>query len=251
MAKNCHLEELRDLLEGFEQEAQFLYQYGSLSGPMETLSRLSYDDQRRLIALALIEGNTDIKNVACHLMGKLIPAPINLEQLKSQMSPEYQEEVDLYGKCISISSAIMSHNDKLAIIAELQEACNTLGLIEVEEAYWVFIPVSDEDDIIWSEAMGGENDFFNNFRSTLEIGYSPSISDLHELISDIRNAKWVLHIHNHPGVSSCIPSDRDFCTALSWKSVRPELAHKMKFFVVQANIAIEYGAKSGELIRWI
>jgi hypothetical protein len=64
MANKYHIEKLRSMLTSLEYDAQFLYQYGNLSGSQDLFDQLSDDDKKRLIALALVEGDSDVQNVA-------------------------------------------------------------------------------------------------------------------------------------------------------------------------------------------
>jgi hypothetical protein len=252
MPKKCHVEALREMLAELEYDAQFLYQYGELSGSLDLFARLSFEDQRRLIALAFREGNCDAQNVARVLMGKLVPRPGNFEQMIGQLSPEDQREVEAFGQNEAGARVEMTQSDARFIVEELKEACNTFGLIEVEEAYWVLIPAAAGEEIVWIEAMGGEDELFTRIRSAHEIGYQPSTEELHQLITEMRKAKWILHLHNHPGMTGvCLPSEQDFRFAYSWKSLRAELACKMKFFIIQSEMAVEYDSESGRLIRWV
>lgn len=252
MSKKYHIEELRNMLKDFENDAQYLYRYGSISGSLDLFSQLNDDDKRRLIALALIEGSEDAKNVADVLMGKLEPRASDLEQLVGQMTPESQQEIELIrdgNQVISIPS-MMIESDVIAIRDEIIEACNQFGHLEVEEAWWVLIPGSEDEEIDWIEAMGGEDDFYTKVSSTMEVGYHPGKDELNELISDMRKAKWILHIHNHPS-GYCLPSHNDKRTAVYWKSLKPELAPKFKFFIIHAGFAIEYMNETGFYIRWL
>ncbi len=258
MTKKRHIEDLREMFTCLEYDAQFLYQYGSLSVSLDLWEQLGKDDKRRLVALALREGNSDVQNVARCLMTKLEPRSSNLEQVMSQMNPEDRKEIEGYGVTSSGTSSprLLRENDKRIILGELREACNTFGSTDIEEAYWVLIPEDNSKDIIWINAMGGEeNEFFTQFGSPYEVGYNPSRDELNELITNMRNAFLILHIHNHPTSfmmpSLCLPSDKDLRSASGWKSGYPDLAKKMMFFVIQANMAVEYGREAGGLIRWI
>lgn len=81
-------------------------------------------------------------------------------------------------------------------------------------------------------------------RLSFEVMYDPKKEEKYDLIIAMRRALWILHIHNHPElpdyISLCGPTAADQDFALQWKSIRPELASKMKFFVVQGDSAVEY-----------
>jgi hypothetical protein len=87
------IEELRDMLGCLKNDAEWLYRYGDPSGSISLFKQLTMADQKRLLCLALIEGDKDTKNVARYLMQRLDPAPSSLEKLLNQMSQEDQIEV--------------------------------------------------------------------------------------------------------------------------------------------------------------
>jgi hypothetical protein len=257
MANRYHIEKMRDMLTSLEYEAQFLYQYGNLSSSLDLFDQLSDCDKKRLIALALTEGNSDVQNVARCLLAKLNPRPANLNALLSQMSPEDRAEAETYGVQTSSQNERPQLTPALCsrILEELQAGCSEIGSQELEQAYWILIPAELEDDATWIEAMGGEDDFYSHYGSPYEVGYNLGQDKKYELLTDMREASWILHIHNHPVLpwlrGICLPSDQDRNAAMYWKSLWPELAGKMMFFVIQANMAVEYSAEPGWVRRWI
>jgi hypothetical protein len=257
MAPRNHIEKLRDMLTSLEYDAQFLYQYGSISTSSDLFDELSDCDKKRLIALALIEGNADIQNVARCLMARLNPRPATLQALLSQMSPDDRKEAETYGIQESSQNRLIQLTPAASnrILEELQAACREVGTKDLEEAYWILVPVDLSEDATWIAAMGGEDDFFSRFGSPYEVGYRLGQDEEYELVSDLKDAAWILHVHNHPAVpwavSLCLPSDKDLQAGMYWKSIWPELAGKMMFFVIQANIAVEYLPETGGLRRWI
>ena len=147
--------------------------------------------------------------------------------------------------------ANLTEEDYRDILGELQEACREIGFKDIEEAHWIFIPIDEKEDIIWESAMGGEGNIFTHIGSTREVGYTPSQEEMYELLTEMRNAKWVIHIHNHPGLGGYLPISRDLITAQGWKSNLPEHARKLKFFVIKGPIAIEYATTVHFPIRWL
>jgi len=87
------IEKLRDMLGHLKNDAQWLYRYGDPVNSISIFKQLTRDDQKRLLCLALIEDDNDIKNVARYLLKRLDPATGSLEQLLNQMSTEDQAEV--------------------------------------------------------------------------------------------------------------------------------------------------------------
>ena len=94
MSNRHHIEELSDMLSRLKYDAEFLYRYGSLASSVDLFDSLSLDDKKRLIYLALTEGDKDVQNVAHCLMQKLSRAPQNFEELLAQISPEDRTELE-------------------------------------------------------------------------------------------------------------------------------------------------------------
>jgi hypothetical protein len=257
MANRYHIEKLRDMLTSLEYDAQFLYQYGNLSSSLDLFDQLSDCDKQRLIALALIEGNSDVQNVARCLLAKLSPRPADLKALLAQMSPDDRAEAETYGAQTACQNGQPQLTPAVCrrILEELQAGCTEIGSQELEQAYWILIPTELEEDATWMEAMGGDDDFFSHYGSPYEVGYSLGQEQKYELVTDMRESSWILHIHNHPVLpwlrGICLPSEKDRNAAMYWKSLWPDVAQKMMFFVIQANMAIEYAAEPGWVRRWI
>ena len=72
----------------------------------------------------------------------------------------------------------------------------------------------------------------------------------------MRRARWALHIHYHPPQlapdAECPEeSDQDRTFSVYWKNPKPELSHKMKFFVITAYRALDYFLPGNKTKRWI
>lgn len=255
MSNRRHIEELRDMLSRLKQEAAFLYRYGNLASLDDFFNNLSLDDKKRLIYLALTEGDKDIQNVANYFLKKLSPVPRNLKELLAQMSSEDKGELaELMEDKLSGPKSLTAI-DEQRITAELRKACDRIGFLEVEEAFWILIPKDPAKDGFWIEAVGGKDETSVRLRFPSEVMYDPEKEEKYDLLTTMRNAMWVLHVHNHPKLpghnSLCEPSDEDLGFALEWNSVRPELAKRLKFFVIKENMAVEYSLPQGGTRRWI
>jgi hypothetical protein len=250
MGNRRHIEELRDELSILRHDAEFLHRYGSPASSVGLFNRLSQDDRKRLIYLALAEGDADVQSVAHYLMQKLTPAPRNKEELFAQMSSEDRTELEDE----PLKPRSLTPIDERRIIEELRKARDQIGFLEVEEAFWILIPHDLAEEAAWIEAVGGQDEISSHFRNPFLVVYDPKKEEKYALITAIRTALWILHIHNHPElpgyISLCEPSDNDQGFALQWKAVRPELASKMKFFVVQADNVVEYSLPQGGTKRW-
>lgn len=253
MGERYSVKDLRDMLNRLKRESEFLYQYGDLSSFNDLFNKLSLDDQKRLIYLALTKGDKDVKNVARYLMKKLNPAPKNFKELLTQISPE--DITELESPPMEDEQLELTENEPLTTAAqqrideELQKACNKIGFLEVEEAYWILIPSDPAEETIWIEAVGGENKELSRVRIPTLVMYEPTKPEKHNLLIAMRRASCIIHVHNHPELpdtlyrqysKSCQPSRADRNFALQWKSDNPEIRSKMKFFVVQGKSFVEY-----------
>lgn len=257
MSDNIHIEKLHDMVYMLECDAEFLFRYGDLSSSWDLFCSLNLRNQKRLIALALLDGSDDAKIVARFLMGKLKPRVDHVEDLFNQMDVGDRSEIENYVSRSSLNNfwSFITQVDRYRILNELRDACEQIGSLEVEEAYWILIPFQSNQLANWIRAVGGKDSIYNIAASTLEVGYQPDEEELFELLTAIRNSAWSIHVHNHPMLPwqrySCLPSPRDIQFSLSWRSKRPELSNKMLFFVIQSDIAIEYGREQEIFRRWI
>lgn len=247
MTNRRHIEELWDMLSHLKQEAEFLYRYGNLASCEDFFNNLSLVDKKRLIYFALTDGNKDMQNVAHYFMKKLSPAPGNLEELLAQMSSEDKEEVAGFMKERLSGPKALTGIDRQRITEELQKACDQLGTLEVEEAFWVLIPNEPEKEAIWIEAIGGKDKDLSRLRFSFTVIYDPEKEERYELITSMRKACWILHLHNHPAFPGYLkpyePSSDDKGFAAQWQMYRPELAKKMMFFVISGDRITLYGGR--------
>jgi len=254
MSDRHYIEELRDMLSRLKHDSEFLYQYGSPGSSVDFFNSLSLDDRKRLIYLALTEGDKDVQNVAHYLMQKLSPVPRNLKELFAQLTPEDKTEFEKLMEDKQLRPKLLTIIDQQKITEELQKICNQIGFLEVEEAFWILIPNDPGEETLWIEAVGGKEDGLNRVRLPSQVMYDPTKEEKHDLITAMRGALWVLHVHNHPElagyINSCEPSRNDLIFALEWKSVRPEIKGKMKFFVVKGKSVVEYSLPLGEKKQW-
>lgn len=93
------------------------------------------DDRKRLICLALAEGDKDVQNVAHYLMQRLSPAPRDLEELLTQMSPEDTAELAGLVEDEVSRQKTLTAIEQSRITRELQKACAQLGSLKAEEAF--------------------------------------------------------------------------------------------------------------------
>mgnify|MGYP000863689480 FL=1 len=260
MAARRNIEELRDMLTILEKDAPNLARYGHLAGSEDLFLSLSECDRRRLIALALAMGSQDVKAVASYLMTKLDPEPGTERELLALMDPnDVQETRAAAAAAKATGRQPFTREDVARIMEEIQAACEEFGSNIQEEAHWVLISQDLDEDADWIEAVGGKDDLFTFIGSTVSVGYHPDRGELYELLNDMHQARWVLHIHNHPNHSSLgffspelhRPSLHDMDFASYWKSIRPEIGARMLFFIVSGDVAVEYSLPNNQYRQWL
>lgn len=257
MGNRLNTDELRDLVCHFKKAAESLYRYGNAGSSKTLFNRLNDNDQKRLLYWALKEGDTDIKNVAKHFMQQLNPAPKDIEELLAQMDVDDRDEIEKISSQLESYHEIvgLSDENKQRITEILTEACDKIGSIETEDAFWVLIPSDHSKNIIWSQARGKAHHVSSYIRLPNQVNYEPEKEEKYELLNAMRESSMVLHIHNHPKSPDSAyfseASKNDCGFAAYWKSLRSDLTSKIKFFIVQEDTAFEYSNNSKHSIQWL
>lgn len=239
MNDDRHIEELRDMLVSLKHDAEWLYRYGDPGHSIGRFNQLTEHDQKRLLCLALVYGDEDVQNVARYLLRRLDGTADSLEQLLTEMSPEDQAQL-----AAPVRKTELTESDHERISPELQKGITAIGSLPVEEAFWILIPEDPVQDAIWIEAVGAKEEIVSQVRLPFKVIFAVSTKEQQALMSAMRKALWILHIHNHPTlpgyITSCGPSADDMGFASHWKSVRPELADRMMFFIVRGTCIVRY-----------
>lgn len=260
MAAKRNIEELRDMLDILFTDAPDLARYGHLAGSEDLFLSLSECDRRRLLALALTLGCQETQSVASALMSRLKPEPGTFRELLDQMDPADIAEIRAVSASVKMPKQLqLTRDDYARIREEVQAACEDFGSNIQEQAYWILIPHNQDEDADWLEAVGGDHNLFNFVGSTVEVEYDPGRQELYQLLSDMQQARWVLHIHNHPNHSSLgfsmpglyFPSQHDLDFAYYWKSLRPETGTRMLFFLISGNVAVQYALPHYKIYQWL
>jgi hypothetical protein len=254
MDKRLSTDELRDKVCHFKKGAESLYRYDDPGSSRTLFNSLSNNDKKRILYWALIEGDTDIKNIAKYFMQQLNPAPNDIKELLEQMDPNDRDEIEKIFSQVNNSQVDteLSEDNRKKIMEILSEACNKIGSLEIEEAFWVLIPYESSKSIIWLQARGISGHISSYIAWSDHVCYEPEKEEQYQLLNKMRESSFVLHIHNHPSTPNMIygasPSDRSFVKY--WKHLRKELAAKMKFFIIQENTAFEYH-EEGDNVQWL
>lgn len=248
------LDELRELFPILRSASHSLYRYGYLGKALDVFNSLSDRDKKRLIILAVFGGDKDVLNVAEKMMENITPTPSCIAELYEMISARDYDEISKYLAIFKPNTLKHSNTDRIR--EELHKAIDLLGSLEIEEAYWIFIPENSVNDTSWVKAVGyGDSDISDIIKFYDKIFYDPGIKEKVTLFNIMRKSDWVLHIHNHPTFSNfyshCKASSNDMAFVIQWKQMRPELADRMKFFVIQNDCAIEYSEDEEFIKRWI
>ena len=242
-SEKIRLEEIRGMLCKMKFCSECIFQGGDMEAAWEHLSGLNSDDERRfLFCHTLVAGDHIDKSAARALLAKLNPAWASLEDVLPTLPPIEREEI-LNTKSIMDKfyqpqkEAVLEDKDEKRISLELSKAVKTIGPLPYKEAVWVLIPVNEGKDSIWVQDRPGEDE-----------------EGKFKLLSSFRAARWVLHIHNNP---TQYRKGRDFKSSASdrsssiyWKQERPDLEHKMKFFIVVGNEILEYSMVFNKTKIW-
>lgn len=235
-----NIEELYDIINCLEREASSLYQYGESMYANELYNSLSQSDQRRLIALSLSIGSRAI----CDVINKLYPKSQDVKEILFRMDLQDKTEIEeIITQFKNRCSNEIKYCIKEKINQELQKAFEIMNTLPIEEAFWIFIYEDLVKDSVWIEAASNMGEaYLSRVRFHAMVIYDPKKNDKYNLVSAIRKADYVIHIHNHPKLPNSVfgASSNDIGFAGYWKSYRPELGYKMKFYIIQDDKIFAY-----------
>ena len=262
-----HIEEIRDLLNRLVPCSESLYQYGNPDDALNLLADLTLNDQKRLLCLGLIEGKKEyIGNAVRQMLLKLDPSYTTVGRVLASLPEEDRNEIEksrfrmLHGELTDEPKPVLplTETDRQRITRELRDVARDIGGLPYEDAVWILVPKNAETEATWIEAVGGggEDPLLSEVRLSHRVFYNPSSEARYQLLTEFRRALWVLHVHNHPAEpnkgATAIPEassqDREF--SVSWKYMRPELAEKIKFFIVMGLNIVEYSLEGNLTHQW-
>lgn len=234
-----HIEELRDALHILGNDAASLYQYGGVGESLRFFKELSDWDKRRLIAVALFSGDRGAASVGRYLLGLLDSAHGSEQSLLSQLSEADKSEAKLVfevGEQEPIGGSLATF-----VNLQLEAAVERMKSLKLESACWLLIQRTSGFDSVWVDAcrQSSRGSAAAGLKLATEFVYEPDSSERAKLFGMMRKSVWIFHLHNHPNNTST-PSEADRRFVLYWKAQRPELACKMKFFIVSGGHAVEY-----------
>lgn len=236
-----HIEELYDSMAFLKKQSVFFYQYGTCEAVIEFFRSLSSVDQARLVFLAMSFEDRDIKKILNYIFLEFKSKEEILSSIEPQDKREIEEIILEHEKISSAKTVSTNNYNKKK--KELQKAIELMQSLTVEEAFWVLL--YNKKDAIWITATGIKNDAedLSKIRFPNMVIYDPDKHEKYWLITSMRQAEEILHIHNHPklpnGAFGSSTDDRAF--AQYWRSYRPELSYKMQFYIIQDGRALEYG----------
>ena len=238
MSNRISIDEIREDISVLEHDAEALYRYNTPVESEKLLNRISLRDKKRLLYWAISEGNKDVSNVANHFIEKLNLSTNNYDKFPLQMPEEDYLYIEKIRKQIHESTTkkkILTEYEQELSIEVLSEACGKIGFLTIERAYWILFPHDYSEGPDWIECSDGDA----SEQSAFQVTYAPNKKEKVRLLELMREASWVMHLHNHPLLPSEAESldfskeDREF--AKYWELLRPELAYKMFWGVIQKN----------------
>jgi hypothetical protein len=233
-----HIEELRDSLELLQHDSTTLYRYGQLANSSKLFKSLSRTDQIRLIAVALLARDQAVVDVAKHLMAQMDPALTTADEALSALSPGDLGEV----RAIFLPGTMRekTSEEEARIRRELNRSVQHFRSLRLEAARWVLIGATEQEHTICIDASGGSlSPSPAGLKLVREVVYNPGDTERSRLFALMRRSAWIVHVHNHPQ-GFCLPSVDDSKFVIYWKSQRPELQVKMRFFIVAGYDLAEY-----------
>jgi hypothetical protein len=241
MSSERHIEELRDVLEKLRGDAVYLYRYGELGPCLSILDRLQEHDRRRLLGLALAANDPDLSNIALHLLAHLDPPVSGATELLMQLSEQDRSEIrEQFQPGIERA---MSPEEEQLLRQELMKAITSMSPLKLETANWIFLSRKGSTESVWLAGSGGtDGQVPAELCVENRLYYNPDSETCWKLFHMVRKSNWALHVHNHPN-KAAYASGEDLVFARYWRAQRPELAAKMKFFVVAGACAVEYAYK--------
>lgn len=250
-----HIEELRSLRPTrLIACAEALSRYGDMTDALNILADLTPTDQLRFLCLSLLEGQETQRTTAQQLLRGLNPHWVHVEKALSTLSQEDREEIQQ--ACVPSPTVTFGQYDQVQVIHQLTQLAAEIGSLSYEEAVWALLPNAPGQESMWVDATGGSHSVTSRVRFHSDVLFDITPAERYELLSYFRQARWILHIHNHPieniedseGVE---PSTTDQEFAASWKSSHPELGDRMKFFVLSGRRVMEYALPGNRQEPWV
>jgi len=87
------LKELRGILQQFKRDAPWLFRYGNPCGSQKLFKTLSSNDQKRLLYLALVEGDSDVRGMADYLAKRFYPEVQDLDHFSEFVKPAEKRKI--------------------------------------------------------------------------------------------------------------------------------------------------------------
>jgi len=238
----------KNILEQFKQDANTLFRYDNPGKSKKLFDTISSDDQKRLLYMAFVDGDSDIRGVAEYFVKNYYPGISDLSQFSRYLKPE--DRVSIL-KNIPLDSR-MKKNDQQRILKVLSTFYPYICMLDKQFALWLLIPKSGN----MKEIIIGDTRFWGKQKLSLNALFSGNyVFHLEKEISlkrEMAKCSWVLNIHNHVADANYIQAgDDDIAYVNSWKDKYPRIAKRMLFFLIEKNIVIEYDEKSTYRKRWI
>jgi hypothetical protein len=245
------LEHIRSMLPILKSEAAYLYRYGSFSSFDLKFKNMTSITQARLLYIAYTEGDSDVVFAANRLRNIAKVSFRSTDDLLVNFSSEEIVKLPVENEINNvIDKHVLTPEEEERIRLELKKACSLMGNLLVENAYWVILFPVAEANSLWIPAAEGYRAGSKTIHFDDHVYNKMGDVEKYNLIDKMKNAAFILHLHNHPTISSVLPSkaDRDF--SAYWKGIDPLFQTGiMRFFIIQENVAIEYAKTPTQ--RWL
>lgn len=258
MSVRGRIEELRDELARLRSDVASLHRYGSAAGSLAFLDKLTDCDKRILLYVAVTEGDADVVAVAEYLMKSRFADVQSFDELIQDLPSDILKVLSPKRAPRVRSAASMRAGAKLVpeLAREaLARACEQMGALDFEDAYWIVLRSRGTDQTQWIQAIDMGDSAISDVRFSSQTVFDPDYHELHELLAEMREADLVLHVHNHPGLHDdeerCRASQQDLEFAAFWVERARDVGATLKFFVIADHCAIEYTARDSMARRWI
>jgi len=257
--RKIRLEEIRGMVGKMKFCSECIFQGGDIDMALKHLSELQSDAEKKfLFCYALVAGDSIDKSAAKALLLKLNPAWRSLGDVLPTLPLTERKEIlktkSIMDVCRKPQTAVVfSDKDKKRISLELSKAVIGMGSLPYKDAVWILIPERETTDSLWVQGHFGKYKILSEYEFADQFSPNKEEEKL-KLLSCFRSARWVLHIHNHPAQyakgKALEASAADHSFSIQWKEERPDLGHKMKFFIVAGKNILEYSMMFNKTKIW-
>lgn len=253
-SRRKHVEELVDWVERLWNETfRSLYPFGQAPFCLDYFRSLGSSDRTRLLYLAVRDGDPDRRRMAEYLAAKIrLPFP-DKQALLDAMRPEDRAEMEALERS-DAKVPVRAPEDEMRIMGVLRQAAARIGWEPVEHGFWILLPWEPDREPQW-RPLQGDHSAQRRIRFPDHVPVDLTCEEEWNVIFQMRKAKWVLDVHNHPDPDGTVgepsPSEEDVGSAISWRRKRAGLVQKYLSFVLCRDRVVEYGCPGGGMREFV